>query len=119
MKGLETEVQYIIIHVKLHIHVVYSVSDPFPFMHVYDAPIIGLVIGINHYRPLFLVSILVISERCTQYCKNYTNNVISCDLIAFMKMLIFIERIRNQKGHRIGIGYWYIFKVITGLLEYQ
>ena len=41
-----------------------------------DAPIIGSVIGIGHYWPLFLVSVSVISDR---YCNKCTNNVISCD----------------------------------------
>ena len=43
------------------------------------APIIGSVIGISDYRPLFLVSVSVIYERCNRYCKKCTNNVISCD----------------------------------------
>ena len=46
---------------------------------VSDAPIIGLVIGIGHYRPLFLVSVSVIYETCNRYCKKCTNNVISGD----------------------------------------
>ena len=45
-------------------------------LHTNDAPIIGSVIGIGHYRPLCLILVLVISER---YCKTCTNNVISCD----------------------------------------
>ena len=42
-----------------------------------DVPIMGSVIGIGHYWPLFLVS--VISEQCNRYCKKCTNYVISCD----------------------------------------
>ena len=37
------------------------------------------VISIGHYQPLFLVAVLVISERCNWYCKKCTNNVISYD----------------------------------------
>ena len=44
-----------------------------------DAPIIGSVIGIGHYRPLCLILVSVISERFNRYCKKCTNNVISCD----------------------------------------
>ena len=49
------------------------------FIIISDALIIGLVIGIGHYQPLFLVLVSVISGRCNQYCKKCTNNVISCD----------------------------------------
>ena len=72
-----------------------------------DSPIIRTVIGIGYYWPLFLVSVLVIFERC--------NNVVITSLTAFMiliiieKMHVFIERIRYQKVDVIiiciGIGY--------------
>ena len=44
-----------------------------------DVPIIRSVISIGHYRPLFLLSVSVLSERCNWYCNKCTNNVISCD----------------------------------------
>ena len=71
-----------------------------------DALIIRLVIDIGHYWSLFLVSVSVISERCNRYCNKCTNNVISCEYSIINcfydnhnheKMLIIIERIRNQK----------------------
>ena len=69
-----------------------------------DAPIIGLVIGVSHYQPLFLVFVSVISERCNQYCNKCTNNnncdysITNCfnDTHNFEQMLTFIERIRKQ-----------------------
>ena len=66
-----------------------------------DAAIIGSVIVIGHYWPLFLVSVSVISEGCNQYCIKCIN--LKCHFFAFMilmiieKFLIFIEVIRNQK----------------------
>ena len=56
-----------------------------------NAPIIGLVIGIGHYLPLFLVSVSGISEICNCYCNKHTNNVISCDYNIIM-ILIIIEK---------------------------
>ena len=71
-----------------------------PVIAFSDVPIIGLIIGITHYRPLFfLISVSVISERCNQY---YKKCVIIASLIAFMtlriieKKIFFVERIRNQ-----------------------
>ena len=62
-------------------------------MWISDVPIIGSVIGIGHYWPLFLVLVLVsaISEQCNRYCKKCTNYVIIASLIAFM-ILIIIEK---------------------------
>ena len=78
----------------------------FKFLGVLCAPIIRLVFGISHYWPLFLVSILVISENVTDIVTSVlimSFFVIITSLIVFMipiiieKMLIFIE-IRNQKA---------------------
>ena len=77
-----------------------------------DAPIIGSVIGIGHYWPLFLISVLVIFERCNRYCKIITieeqeesevkekrrgeiEKGEGAESIIIEKILIFIERIRN------------------------
>ena len=51
-----------------------------------DAPIIGSVIGIGHYRPLFLVSVSVIYENVTDIVKIVpimSFQVIKASLIAF------------------------------------
>ena len=81
-------------------------------------PIIESVI--DHYWPLFLVSVSITSGMCNQYFTKCTNNVISCDyniLIASLiriiieKMLIFIARIRNQKVGIISDQYQFLVHI--------
>ena len=66
---------------------------------VSDAPIIGSVISIVHYQPLFLLSVLVISERCNGYCKKCTSIVIIASLIVFM-IHISIEKMLKESETR-------------------
>ena len=60
-------------------------------INISDVLIIASVIGISHHRPLFLVSVSVISDRCNRYI------VISVPIMSFLGLYIIdcFHDIRN------------------------